>query len=59
MNHSTFVRSSNHCLDLALQEVARNCDVIDDALDIVKDDTNAIPESKNWKNLFERCTSLR
>ncbi|KAH9371871.1 hypothetical protein HPB48_012978 [Haemaphysalis longicornis] len=42
----------NHCLDLALQEVARNCGVVGDALNIVKDVSNAILESKNRKTVY-------
>ncbi|KAH9361571.1 hypothetical protein HPB48_001448 [Haemaphysalis longicornis] len=43
---SMFVHCSNHSLDLALQAVARNCDVVGDALNIVNDVSNAILESK-------------
>ncbi|KAH7978716.1 hypothetical protein HPB49_006541 [Dermacentor silvarum] len=39
----------NHCLDLALQEIARNCDVVGDAINIVKHVSNAILETKNRK----------
>ncbi|CAN7983570.1 unnamed protein product [Ixodes hexagonus] len=49
---SIFVHCSNHCLDLALQEVARNCRVVGDALNIVKDVSNAILESKNRKTVY-------
>ncbi|KAH9361710.1 hypothetical protein HPB48_005137 [Haemaphysalis longicornis] len=55
---SIFVHCSNDCLDLALQEVARNCGVVGDALNIVKDVSNAILESKKQEDcLFKRRTS--
>ncbi|KAH9375952.1 hypothetical protein HPB48_018719 [Haemaphysalis longicornis] len=38
--------------DLALQEVARNCGVVGDALNIVKDVSNAILESKNRRTVY-------
>ncbi|XP_077491949.1 uncharacterized protein LOC144102594 [Amblyomma americanum] len=49
---SIFVHCSNHCLDLALQEVARNCEVVGDALNIVKDVSHAILESKNRMTVY-------
>ncbi|KAH9370795.1 hypothetical protein HPB48_006320 [Haemaphysalis longicornis] len=49
---SIFVHFSNHCQDLALKEVAKNCYVVDDALNIANDVSNAILESKNRKPVY-------
>lgn len=50
---SIFIHCSNHSLDLVLQEVARKCDMINEALSTVKDVSNLILESCKRKVAYE------
>lgn len=50
---SIHVHCSNHSLDLALQEVAKENDKICDILCIVKDSSNAILESSKRRKVYE------
>ena len=50
---SMFVHCSNHALDLCLQEIARKCEIINDALTTVKDVSNIILESSKRKSIYK------
>lgn len=49
---SLFVHCSNHSLDLCLQEAARTCSLLCEALGLVKDVSNIILSSAKRKNIY-------
>jgi len=50
---SVYVHCSNHSLDLALQETAREVSIVRNTLQTARDAANSIRESSKWQQLFE------
>jgi len=55
---SVYVHCSNHALDLALQETAREVPIIRDALQTVRDMANIVRESSKRQKLFESLAGV-
>ena len=51
--HSVYIHCTNHSLDLALQEVAREVQIVASALQFIKDASSVIRESLKRKGLYE------
>lgn len=44
-----------HCLNLCLQDAARKCPIIRDALDVVNEICKLIKNSPKWSAIFDQC----